>query len=97
MEPDDVVIICSDGMTDGLSDSQIIALIASCGDKTALAAALADAAIMNGSSDNVTVITAARPRKKGSALKAFLVVLACLGIAAAGTVGALFAAGVLKL
>ena len=97
MEPDDILVICSDGMTDGLSPKEAVSVIGSVEDRTALAAALADAAIENGSSDNVTVITVSRQPQKRSALKAFLIVLACLGIAAAGTVGALFAAGILKL
>ena len=97
MQPDDVLIICSDGLTDGLSAEDMISLISSSPDRNTLAGVLVDAAISKGSMDNVTALTVSKGHKTGSALKALLVLLGCLGAAAVGTLAYLFASGIIRL
>ena len=52
----DIVMICSDGLTDMLSDADIAAILSSGGTEEELANALVEQALANGGKDNVTVI-----------------------------------------
>lgn len=55
-EPDDVYLLCSDGLTDMVSDEQILALVAGSGDLETAARGLVDAANAGGGEDNITVV-----------------------------------------
>jgi protein phosphatase len=55
-EPDDVYLLCSDGLTKMVDDAGIAAVLAASPDPTAAATALVDAANANGGKDNVTVV-----------------------------------------
>ncbi|RBA25290.1 Stp1/IreP family PP2C-type Ser/Thr phosphatase [Herminiimonas fonticola] len=57
MEPDDIYLLCSDGLSDMLSNEQMIALIKrNYSDLDLLCIALVDAANNNGGRDNISVI-----------------------------------------
>jgi protein phosphatase len=53
VQPDDVFLLCSDGLTDMVSDHEIAVLLA----EEAHANVLCDAAIENGGLDNVSCCT----------------------------------------
>ena len=55
-EPDDVYLLCSDGLTDMVSVGEIHALVEESDDLEAAARALVDAANAGGGEDNVTVV-----------------------------------------
>lgn len=55
-EPDDVYLLCSDGLTDMVTDEQILALVVGSGDLEAAARGLVDAANAGGGEDNITVV-----------------------------------------
>lgn len=54
----DIVLVCSDGLTDMLSDADIGAILASGGTEEEMTNALVNQALQNGGKDNVTVIVA---------------------------------------
>ena len=55
-EPDDVYLLCSDGLTDMVSGRQILSLVEGSDDLEAAARALVNAANAGGGEDNVTVV-----------------------------------------
>jgi len=55
-EPGDRFVLCSDGVTDGLSDANLSKLIAEHDDPQQAAAAIVDAALVGGSKDNITCV-----------------------------------------
>jgi PPM family protein phosphatase len=55
-EPDDVYLLCSDGLTDMVSGSQILSVVEGSGDLDAAARALVNAANAGGGEDNITVV-----------------------------------------
>jgi serine/threonine protein phosphatase PrpC len=55
-EPDDVFLLCSDGLTDMVSDREILAVLQESGDLQAAARALVEAANAVGGEDNITVV-----------------------------------------
>lgn len=58
LEPDDVLLLCSDGLTKHVSDEQISELLATSPSAQAACQALVDAAMEDGGSDNITVVAA---------------------------------------
>lgn len=60
--PDDVLLLCSDGLTGMISDDDIGTLLAAAEPPAAIAAALVDAANRNGGTDNISVIVLRRSR-----------------------------------
>ena len=58
VEPGDLFLVCSDGLTNELDDAEIAELVTRSGDIEAAAAALVEAALAAGGHDNVTVILA---------------------------------------
>lgn len=54
----DIVLVCSDGLTDMLSDADIGAILATGGTEEEMTNALVNQALQNGGKDNVTVIVA---------------------------------------
>lgn len=52
----DCLLLCSDGLTEGLSEREICSIIASGGSAERIAAALVEQAILGGSRDNVTAV-----------------------------------------
>lgn len=59
LRPDDRYLLCSDGVTDMLSDEEIAGILEKERDVTACAQALVDAALANGGRDNITAIICA--------------------------------------
>ena len=55
-EPDDVYLLCSDGLTDMISDDEILALVDGSADLEGAARGLIDAANAGGGEDNITVV-----------------------------------------
>ncbi len=55
-KPGDRFLLCSDGLTDGLTDSEIAKLMMSSDDPQQLAEILVDAALAGGSRDNITAL-----------------------------------------
>ena len=55
-EPDDVYLLCSDGLTDMISDEEILAQVAGSDDLESAARGLIDAANAGGGEDNITVV-----------------------------------------
>ena len=53
----DVLLLCSDGLTEGLEESAIIRLIEQQPDSPDLASSLTAAALASGSRDNITALT----------------------------------------
>ncbi len=65
LEPDDILLLCSDGLTKELSDDRIEAMLADDGDLDGLCGRLIDAAKAAGGHDNVTAVLAkVRPADK---------------------------------
>jgi protein phosphatase len=58
LQPGDVLLLCTDGLTRHLSDEQIAGILARAPDSAAACRELVDAALAGGGSDNVTVIVA---------------------------------------
>jgi len=62
LEPDDILLLCSDGLTKELSDDRIAAMLGEDGDLDSLCGSLIDAAKAAGGHDNITaVLTKIRP------------------------------------
>lgn len=59
--PGQKIILCSDGLTDFVSDADIGAILSRDGDDQELAALLIDAALAGGGRDNVTVVVVSAP------------------------------------
>ena len=55
-EPDDIYLLCSDGLTDMVSSGEILAAVAEADDLDGAARALVDAANAGGGEDNITVV-----------------------------------------
>lgn len=55
-EPDDVFLLCSDGLTDMISDEEILGLVGGSSDLETAARGLVDAANAGGGEDNITVV-----------------------------------------
>jgi protein phosphatase len=55
-EPEDIYLLCSDGLTDMVSGDEILSLVASSGDLDAAARGLVNAANAGGGEDNITVV-----------------------------------------
>ncbi len=55
-EPEDIYLLCSDGLTDMVSGDEILSLVAASGDLDAAARALVNAANAGGGEDNITVV-----------------------------------------
>jgi protein phosphatase len=58
LQPGDVLLLCTDGLTRHLSDEQIAGILGRAPDSAAACRELVDAALAGGGSDNVTVIVA---------------------------------------
>lgn len=82
-QKDDVLILCSDGMTDGLEDADIIRYIETAAFEN-LSKELVKAAMENGSKDNVSVLAIKKTGSGGSGLGSALYIAACAAAAAAG-------------
>jgi protein phosphatase len=69
-QPDQWIILCSDGLTDELEDSQISAILGNCNDTAIATDSLLRAALASGGRDNTTVaiITKAAIKKSGGLL-----------------------------
>lgn len=92
LEDGDILILCSDGMTDGLNHDDIIRLIEENPDEENLAKILANAAMNHGSRDNVTVITLKKTHTKVNAVKGLVFAAICLASVVLGALGGLLAA-----
>ncbi|MDX9823110.1 MAG: Stp1/IreP family PP2C-type Ser/Thr phosphatase [Syntrophales bacterium] len=55
---EDVLILCSDGLSNMVTDEDMLSIVSSSKDPDAAAAALVDLANSNGGKDNITVVTA---------------------------------------
>ncbi|MCA9049556.1 MAG: SpoIIE family protein phosphatase, partial [Planctomycetaceae bacterium] len=55
-QPGDRYVLCSDGVTDGVDDDRILALLQSGNDPQIAAQSLVEAALEGGSRDNITCI-----------------------------------------
>jgi protein phosphatase len=55
LKPGDMVLLCSDGLSGYVDDSEIATILRSTGDPSVLASKLVDCALMKGGADNVTV------------------------------------------
>ena len=55
-EPDDIYVLCSDGLTDMVSGREILSVVAAAGDLDEAARGLVDAANAGGGEDNITVV-----------------------------------------
>lgn len=58
LEPGDVLLLCTDGLTKHVSDQQIAELLGGAGDAEAACRGLVGAALDDGATDNVTVVVA---------------------------------------
>jgi serine/threonine protein phosphatase PrpC len=56
VRPGDRVILCTDGMTDPIPDTDIVRIVAGCGTPDAAVEALITASLQRGGPDNVTVV-----------------------------------------
>jgi len=73
MEPGDVLLLCSDGLTDLVWDDEILQIMRSKSSVRAAAEALVDTANQRGGHDNITVVLIAVPRSsKPNKKKGFL-------------------------
>ena len=74
----DIFLLCSDGLTDMLTDGQILQTVLKCGDVKQCGNALINAALANGGRDNVTVqvVKCVKNKKKIDAKTAIIAALA---------------------
>ena len=56
LEPGDIILLCSDGLTDMVTNEEISAILAASLDVDAMSASLVSKALENGGKDNVTVV-----------------------------------------
>jgi serine/threonine protein phosphatase PrpC len=56
VQPGDIFLLCSDGLTDMVEDADIAAILAACGSPEEKSSALIAAALNNGGRDNVTAL-----------------------------------------
>ncbi len=91
-EPRDLLLLCSDGLTDGLSEEQILEMVRQNHSHDTLAKELVAAAMENGSKDNVSVLAIRNGRKSGAVLRNTAFGVLCGAAAAMGIVTGLLAA-----
>jgi protein phosphatase len=84
----DCIVLCSDGLTDELTDEGITAVLSASPGAEAAANALIDAALNNGGHDNVSVVVLAynddsdkQPRRRTSAARILLSIAGGMGVA----------------
>jgi len=65
IEPDDVLLLCSDGLTDHLSDADLAAVLGKCVDPNKACERLIAMAIERGGKDNVTAVVAQFEEERG--------------------------------
>lgn len=70
LESGDVLLLCSDGLSGPVSDSQIADILCSSSDPDEACACLVSTALKNGGSDNVTVVVAAYGMRSASVRRA---------------------------
>jgi len=58
MSDEDILILCSDGLSNMVTDEDMLSIVSSSKDPDAACAALVDLANSNGGKDNITVVTA---------------------------------------
>ncbi len=58
MSDEDILILCSDGLSNMVTDEDLLSMVSSSKDPDAACAALVDLANSNGGKDNITVVTA---------------------------------------
>lgn len=90
----DILILCSDGMTDGLEDEDIINHIKANRSFSELSKELVASAIKKGSKDNVSVLAIKKTGSKGSEFGSALYIAACIGAAALGAAAGFLASGI---
>lgn len=83
-QKDDILILCSDGMTDGLEDADIIRYIETVSSFEELSKELVHAAMEKGSKDNVSVLAIKKAGSGGSKLGSALYIGTCIGAAVLG-------------
>lgn len=96
LKKDDIILLCSDGLTDGLEEDEIIDVIETTRSVSVLAPKLVRLAIENGSTDNTTAMVIKALSDKSRMLKVLLYTLACFCTAALGAVSALVALNIFK-
>lgn len=69
-QPHEWVLLCSDGLTDGVSDREIEDLLSRAASPAAAVDALLQAALDKGGRDNISIIVVAQPQSFGSRLGA---------------------------
>jgi serine/threonine protein phosphatase PrpC len=88
LRQDDWIVLCSDGLTDELTDAGIIEVLAASPSADSAASALLEAALQNGGRDNVSVVVLAyddgngqhpRRRRSGRRSKAGVVLMSIMG------------------
>lgn len=86
LEKDDIILMCSDGVTDGLSETEIAAIIYQAPSFPSIAEQLVSAAIQNGSRDNATALLIKSVSDSDKELQLILWILTLVGAAAVGVV-----------
>ena len=66
IETGDVILVCSDGLTDLVSDSEITSILSACENSQEASSRLVRAALANGGKDNITVISAYMKAEQGA-------------------------------
>lgn len=66
IESGDVILVCSDGLTDLVPDSEITSILSSCENSQEASSRLVRAALANGGKDNITVISAYMKAEHGA-------------------------------
>lgn len=89
-EKNDVLILCSDGMTDGLDEAEIIRHIETNRSFDDLSKELVADAMKKGSKDNVSVLAIKKTGSKGSGIGSALYIGACIGAVALGAAAGFF-------
>jgi len=65
-KPNQKIILCSDGLSDEVSDAQIAKILNDAPDSNSAVQSLIDAALQNGGRDNVTIVIVDAPSEKNS-------------------------------
>lgn len=89
LRPGEMLLLCSDGLTEELEDAEIERILASGGDLEKRVGELVDAALAAGGRDNVTVVLVASPGGGFRSRALRLAAAAAIGLAAALAVGLL--------
>lgn len=89
LQKDDIILLCSDGVTDGLDNQKISEIVNNHDNIDSLTTSIADQAMRNGSTDNITAMVLHYSEDHKNTIIRFLYTMLCISAGIAGILAAI--------